>query len=180
MALTKAQMLALLADNTSGDISAQDMRDIISGVVTIEDEGVNIPTIPVNEAWIASRTYDFKSTGISDGGNPIIIQATAYADLATLVTPARDAGVYEIKFSTTFSYDSTSRSAYFQWSLDGGTAWEEFRIEPKDVTDVKALDYSFPFNHTGGVMNIQLQGRCENASDTLEVRFANIVFERKR
>ena len=32
MALTLAQMLALLADNTSGDISAEDMRDIVTAI----------------------------------------------------------------------------------------------------------------------------------------------------
>lgn len=42
MAITRTQMLALLADNTAGDISAQDMRDIITGVLTIEDDYVEV------------------------------------------------------------------------------------------------------------------------------------------
>lgn len=40
--LTKAEMLALLADNTTGDISAEDFRNIIIGVLVIADEGAVI------------------------------------------------------------------------------------------------------------------------------------------
>jgi hypothetical protein len=37
--INKAQMLVLLADNVTGDISAQDMRDVVDGLISILDEG---------------------------------------------------------------------------------------------------------------------------------------------
>ena len=129
---------------------------------------------------IFNATYDYIKTGIPDGGNPITIKTTAYANIAELVTPIRDAGVYSITFSITFDYNSTNKSAYFQWSIDSGTTWEEFRVEPKDATDKKALHYEFPHEHTGGSFNLKLMGKCENSSNTLSVDYANIVIERKK
>lgn len=156
--LTRAQMLALLADNTSGDISAKDLRDIITGVATLADD---------------TPTYDYKK--VTD----FITTSDTYVSLAELITPTREAGTYEIKISTTFTYNSISKSAYFRWSIDGGTNWEEFSVEPKDFTDKKAMSYSFPYPYLGGVMDIKLECKCEASSDTLDVLFANIVFERK-
>jgi len=125
-------------------------------------------------------TYDFVSKGIPDG-QPIVITSTTYTDMAILFTPVREIGIYEITLSWTFDYDSTNKSAFFQWSIDGGTNWEEFHIEPKDKTDKRPVSYTFPYTHpTNSTMDIILQGKCEASANTLTVDFANIIFDRKR
>jgi len=114
-----------------------------------------------NTTYINSRTYDFNKT------------------INTLTTPVRNAGVYEIKMSMTWSYSSTTRSAYFRWSVNNG-AWEEFYIEPKDSADRKAVTYMFPITtQTNDTITINFEGKCGNASDSLYVFFNTLVVERK-
>jgi len=162
MALTRAQMAALLPDNTTGDISAADMRSIVLSCLTLTEEGAKL-----------RGTYDYKK--VKDQ----VTTSDAYAPLVSMATPAREAGTYEIKISSTFTYNTTGKSAFFRWSIDGGTNWEEFSVEPKDVTDKKALSYDFPYEHLGGAIDIRLEFKCESASNTLTVLFANLVFEQK-
>ena len=107
------------------------------------------------------------------------ITADTYQSLAQLHLTNQIAGTYQVTFSTTFTYDSTNRSAYFRWSIDNGVTWEEFNNEPKDKTDKKALAYVFPTDFLGGDIDIILQARCESTSDVLNVLFANIIVERK-
>lgn len=59
MPLTKVEMLALLADNTTGDISAEDMRNIVIGMVSIEDEGADL------ERMTAIQNASFEPTGFN-------------------------------------------------------------------------------------------------------------------
>jgi len=155
-------MEALLNDNTTGDISAQDMRDIVNSCLTLSEEGSRL-----------RGTYDYEK--VKDQ----VTTSATYAPLASMVTPDRIAGTYEIKISATFTYDTITKSAYFRWSIDGGTNWEEFNVEPKDTTDKKALDYSFPMEHLGGAKDIRLEYKCEADGNTLTVLFANLVFEQK-
>jgi hypothetical protein len=46
MPLTLAQMLALFPDNTAGDISAEDGRDVIEGLWRSGDPGWRTATTP--------------------------------------------------------------------------------------------------------------------------------------
>jgi len=129
---------------------------------------------------IFDRTYDFKKAGISEGGNPVVISSTSYEDIVRLTTLPRYSGVYEYSFSITFGYSATSRSAMFQWSLDGGNSWEQFSLEVKDVTNKMPRTYKFPITRDqNGTIDLILQGKCEGASDTLTIDYASIVAERK-
>jgi len=121
---------------------------------------------------IFNNTYDH------DTAKNVIITDTAFIDLASLNT-TRDAGLYEIKFSKTFKYSSKTNSAIFRWSLDGGTSWETFPIEVKDTTNVHASSYVFPYMHSGGAFDIRMQATCENNGQTLDIKYANIIVERK-
>lgn len=130
---------------------------------------------------IFDHTYDFKKAGISEGGNPVVISGQTFQEIVRLTTLPRAAGVYEYKFSITFGYSTTSRSALFQWSLDGGNSWETFSLEVKDTTNKMPRTYEFPINRQqNGTIDLILQGACEGASDTLTVDYASIVAERKK
>jgi len=126
-----------------------------------------------------NRTYDFIKTGKPDGQS-IVISSTSYQPIAMLITQARKAGTYEITFSITFDYDSTNKSAIFHWTIDNGATFEEFRVEPKDKTDKKALTYTFPIvRTTDAVFEVGINGKCESSGDTLTVDYASIIVERK-
>ena len=159
------------------DTSALDTR-----VVALEGETPTYPaadgtylyqTVGGTPHW-ALRTYDYITVQGAEA------TTNTYVTLANLTTSVREAGVYEIKFSITFTYDSTNKSAHFRWTLNGGTP-EEFRVEPKDATDKKAMTYEFPFVlNADEAFDILLEGKCESATgETLHCDYTNIIVERK-
>ena len=120
------------------------------------------------------NTYDFKKV------SGVNISDNNWVTVATLLTPNRKAGVYEYKFSMIYQYSSTSRSAMFRVSTDGGVNWNEFAKEPKDTTDKYPLYYMFPtIRFDDEPINIIVEAQCENANDTLSVLSLDIVSERK-
>ena len=145
----------------------------LASAVEIKQLRLNAPFIPA---------YHYVKEGIPNGGNPIVITSNnGYQDIASLTTLVAEIDeVYEITFSATFNYDSIKRSALFAWSIDGGTTFEEFSIEPKDKTDQKALGYTFPHKvSVKGAIQLVLQAKCENTGDVLTIDYANIIAERK-
>ena len=172
---------------TSPPINADNLNHIEEGIFATREQTItNIGGISANAVAIANNasaiadittleTYDFVST------TAISISAVTYEDIVTIVTPSRDIGTYQITISFTFDYDSTNKSAHFQWSFDGGTNWEEYRIEPKDKTDKKTMTYTFPLDKsTAGIFDVRVQGKCEASSNHLTVDYANIIIERKK
>ena len=89
----------------------------------------------------------------------------------------RDAGVYEVGLSSTYSINSTGNSAQARFSLNSGV-WETFSRESKDSTDRMSLDYLFPFTHAGGTFKFDVQMKKENNSNTMQVFFLNVWFRR--
>ena len=168
---------------TAPAINATNLNKIENGIYDATAQAIqNSGGISTNTQDIAtlvstdnSKTYDHVST------TAIAITATTYEDIVTLTTQSRDAGIYQVTISFTFDYDSTNKSAHFQWSFDGGTNWEEYRIEPKDKTDKKTMTYTFPLDKaTAGIFDIRVQGKCEASSNHLNVDYANIIIERKK
>ena len=124
----------------------------------------------------AETLYEFnKVQGVSTTSN-------AYSALNSLILSASNApaGTYSFQFNALFNYNSTGRSAFFNISDDGGTTWVEVRKEAKDTTDVNSFDYSYPYVHTGGAIDLKVEYRTESNSDTLNVLGSNIVVERKK
>jgi len=119
------------------------------------------------------QTYDY--TKVSNH----TVTGDTYENIAILPIVDRNPGVYEVKFSGTYTLDTTTRSAYIRFSLDDGLTWNEFRREPKDNTDKLPFYYAFPKDFNGTDTNIIVQMRKESASDILEVFSLDVVFERK-
>ena len=78
-----------------------------------------------------------------------------------------------------YSLNSTNTSAYFRFSTNGGSTWNEVRREPKDNLDVLPSAYTATIVHPGGVFDLIIQSRKENAADTLSVLSIDVIFERK-
>ena len=111
--------------------------------------------------------------------NKVINSGTGYTPVAQL-TRTLEAGLYEIKISKTFQYNKTGKSALFRWSLDGGTTWEDFSIEVKDITNKTSESYVFPLTHAGGTLDIKLEAGRESDAGILNIDYANIIVERKK
>ena len=121
---------------------------------------------------LAVMTYDY------DKQQDILNIPETYTQLNNFTSPSRPAGIYEVGMSFTWDFTLVSKSAYFRWSTDGGSTWNEFISEPKDVQDKMAMYYQYPFNHPGGQMNIITQMRKEDATGTLNVTFSDVWFRR--
>ena len=124
------------------------------------------------DAILAVMTYDYDKQS-----NFLNIPET-YITLNDYTSPSRPAGVYEVGLSFTWQFDIANRSALFRWTTDGGTIWNEFQSEPKDVQDKAATYYQYPFVHAGGPMSIQTQMRKQDANGTLDVTFSDVWFRR--
>ena len=88
-------------------------------------------------------------------------------------------GTYKLDMSTMFSMDVTNYSAYFRFSIDGGSTWREVIEESSDISNIIPLAYSFMIPVTSSTLNIQIQARVENASATLTIEDMTVMVDRK-
>jgi hypothetical protein len=136
------------------------------------DGGWTLFAQTVSEDILDVMTYDYnKASGFTN-------LPETYSTLNDYTSPSRPAGVYEVGMSFTYDFDQANRSVYFRWSTDGGTNWNEFVAEPKDVQDKSAVYYQYPFSHPGGTMQIETQIRKEDVNGILNAPFADVWFRR--
>ena len=123
--------------------------------------------------YVRDLTYDtIKESGILN------IPET-WTDVITLTTPYRPAGTYVFGISLTYTFLSANKSAFLRFRVDGGP-WNEFRSEPKDVSDTNTVYYAYPSEYAAGVHVCEVEMRKEDAvSNQLDVTFADLFFERK-
>lgn len=130
----------------------------------------------IYQSNLSAGYYFSKVSGVST-------TSSVYTQLNRLTVIAPPSGVYEYKFSMTWNYNNTTKSAYFRFSTDGGVTWNEVRKEAKDVTDNYPAYYAFPVQFTQiGADNIDLivEYRTETDGDVLNVSYMDIVVERKQ
>ena len=153
---------ANIATNTSNIVTATAVLSALDARLTAaESKALFIPS------------YDYVQ------GNSITVTGAVYEEIARLTTPSREAGIYKLSQSMMYSLNSTTNSAYFRFSNNGGSTWNEIRREPKDNLDVLPSAYTSTLVHPGGVFDLVIQSRKENASDTLSVLSIDVIFERK-
>ena len=160
---TERQLINKLA---SGEVTQIKIGGTASGniVPTTDELLAHAPFAP---------TYDYiKKTAIT-------VTDDTYEEIARLTTPSRVAGVYKLSQSMLYSLNSTTTSAYFRFSSDGGITWNEIRREPKDNTDVLPSAYTSTVVHTGGIFDLIIQSRKGAAGDVLTISIVDVIFERK-
>ena len=129
--------------------------------------------VSIQELQEVSTSYNYnKVSGIST-------TSSTYSVANSLLVEDAPEGVYEYKFIMTYNHSTTTKSAYFRFSLDGGTTWNEVRKEVKDVTDNIPVYYGFPVVHPGGDIDLVIEYRTEVDGNVLNVSFIDIVVERK-
>ena len=172
-------------------LSIRDKLNAFSTSVVTEVH-TNTTNIATNTSNIATTTavlsaLDTRITTIEDKDTFDYNQATSitvtgdtYEDILQVLTPTRAVGKYKVTLSMLYTFDSTSDSAYFRFSLDGGTNWIEVRKEGKDITDKIPSTYTTMIDHTTeGIIDIRVEARKENLGDTLIVQAIDAMLERK-
>lgn len=125
--------------------------------------------------WVLNHhsdfTYDFsKAENIND------IPDT-YTTINSLTTPFRVAGVYELKFSLTYSFNLTNKSDFLRWRQDDD-GWNETQEEPSDKTNTIMNSYFYPVVWAGGPTTIEVQMRKEDGQGILDVQFMDLIWQR--
>ena len=151
---------------SSGEITQMKIGGTGSGniVPTTDDLLANAPFAP---------SYDYNKV------SSITVANDVYEEVNRLTTPSRVAGTYKLTQSMLYTLNTTTRSAYFRFSVDSGTTWTEIVREPKDNTDIIPLSYTQTIVHTGGIFEIIIEARKENAADVLTILIMDLIFERK-
>lgn len=168
---------ALQSKDTSldGDITALDGR------VTQNEADVTAldGRVTVNEADLVSLhaiqdAFDYSN---ADGSSTT---SNTYTTLNSVSLTAAPVGIYQMLNTVAFTYSTTTRSAYFRVSLDGGTTWVEYREEVKDVTDTNLTTQMCVIDHTvAGDLSVLIQFRTENNGDSLAILKNCMTLERK-
>lgn len=175
-----------IATNASGiATNSSNITALDSRVTTNESNITSIDSrVTTAEANIATNTSDI--TALEDKNSydyqkitSFTVTGSTYEEITRLTTTSRSAGTYKLDLSMLSSLNSTTTSAFFRFSLDGGTTWVEVEREPKNTTDVIPLNYFTTIGHTGGVFECIVQGRKEVAGDVLTVHTLDISFDRK-
>jgi len=145
-----------------------------TSAISLHEASINILDTKTTDLEALTTDYHFsKVAGASTTTN-------TYSPLNSLLVTAAQGTVYEVKFSMTFNYNTTTRSAYFRFTVDGGISWNEVRKEAKDVTDNNAVFYAFPITHIpGDNIDLQVEYRTESNGNVLKVSFIDVVAERK-
>ena len=103
-----------------------------------------------------------------------------WQELVRLTTPNRATGLYLVKLELIFTISTTSSSAMYRFSLDGGSTWSDtFMEEVQDRTNVTVTDMNAIEGHPGGPIDIIIQAAKESASPTFTAKKAKIIVERK-
>jgi len=170
--------------------------DILSNTGGIN---VNTANIATNTADISTNAYNISlnNSSITDNTNRLVelenftlytfntvndvtIVDSTYEQVNQVSLTELAGGTYEVKLSQVYSLDSSTTSAFFRFSLDGGGTWVEIRREPKDNTDNLDMTMFVPINVAdGGTLNVIIEARKEVTGDVLFISSNSIVVERK-
>jgi len=122
------------------------------------------------------RFFDYSTYDYVKAQAIVVVDAT-WQNIATLVTPEREADVYEIGMALTYTFDLANESAMLRFRVNG-SGWTTFIREPKDKTDAQALVYLYPKSHTGGTMTIEFEASKESSSGTFNIEYLDLWFKR--
>jgi hypothetical protein len=150
--------------------------EVAANTLAIADHENRIDTLEAS----ASAQYGF--TILTP---PKTITSDVFEEVVRVEIPQLNDGVFEYKLGARFKYDTTGSSAIFSYAIirndDPAPTWYEIWEEPKDTSNDMNLNVFYPINETSGdKVELVLQARCESASATLEINFANVIIDQKR
>ena len=100
----------------------------------------------------------------------------AWTPIATLVTPDRPPGVYQIGFSLTYSFPDTVNSCMIRFTDNDGVNWTTFINEQSDKTNVVPWFYAYPWIHQGGALELRMEAMKEGGNISLDFLYCDLFF----
>ena len=126
----------------------------------------------------ASTDKIYKFTKVS--GHVVASVNPAWEEVVRVEVAGAPAGTYEYKISMTYTLNSTTTSAFVRFSIDNGVTWNEFRAEPKDVTDARAEYYAFPIVYSDTEnLNLIIEASKEVGGDVMTIDFIDVIIDQK-
>jgi len=162
--------------------------DLGLAAVTQIEEGLTSLGLRVDEVESAIATLNSRVAALEAATTPIyefdkkidVNLPITWTDLGTVNIASHPAGIYQYLVSFTFVLDSINSSGEFRYSIDGGSTWFEFSIEPKDINNTQPYTHVFPYEATEDEgLSLMLQGQKQDAGDTLIVQFSDVAIEKK-
>lgn len=154
--------------------TGQNVSDQLDTAFTNIDDAITQVDANTNALSVLTPLNNFSTVQIVNH----TVAGTTYEPVASF-NATKDAGSYLVLQSMIYSLDSITTSAFFRFSVDGGTTWTEVRREPKDNTDKEPLSNAFMLTHAGGILDIQIEARKEAIGDVLEIFSLDLIIERK-
>ena len=163
-----------IAANTS-DI-ATNTTNIATNTADIADHETRITALEASE----SMQYEF--TILTP---PMTISDDSFQEVIRTEIAQLNNGVFEYKLGARFTYSTTGSSAIFRYAIirndDPAPTWHEIWEEPKDTSNDMNISVFYPIDEQNGdKVELALQARCESASATLTINFADVIIDQKR
>ncbi len=147
--------MADLTCGEGGSTGAEIIADINANTVASANNAALIQTNVTAIDVLEVQALDFetriailensKEVNFVSVSNILAVPET-FVNLATLSVIGMQTGVYYVGFSTTHTFDTTTKSVFHRMTINGGAA-EIFAKENKDVTDRDIRNYTFMYSH---------------------------------
>jgi len=163
-------------------ISTLDTR-VSTNETNISTNATNITDLDTRVTAIENKplgTYEFSTLA-----SPLVLTTDVFTEVVRVTIASLPNGIYEYKLGAKFSYDTTGSSAIFRYAIirndDVSPVWHEIWLEPKDVTNEEVFSIFYPIDEQNGdKVDLVLGARCESATHTLTINYADVIIDQKR
>ena len=169
------------------DVAFGNIDTALDGLETAEQNiTTNTSDIADHETRItaleASENMQYEFTILTP---PMTISDDTFQEVIRTEIAQLNNGVFEYKLGARFNYNTTGSSAIFRYAIirndDPAPTWYEIWEEPKDTTNDMNISLFYPIDEQNGdKVELALQARCESASATLTINFADVIIDQKR
>lgn len=174
---TTAEINALLADNTGGDISPQDIRDAFAtshgGYAGLILSIAGAPaTLPVSTSPAVITQYNIRSAQSVDTNT-----GGCSADPATGIITVGQTGIYKVGFFCSSSIDANNRLGRFTPHINGSVGLVDVERAFSNANDIGSISFHGIIPYTAGD---QIDIRVALDTGTATMSFVSLGFHLHR
>ena len=134
------------------------------------------------EARLAALESQATKLYVTDKAVDVLNITNTFSTLCSVDYSLLLGDIAEFKYSVSFIFDvgNTANSAIFRFSINDGASWTEHHLEVKKENLSEPQTYFFPETMTVNTSSTFLfEVRKENATDTLDILYADIIVDQK-
>lgn len=141
-ARTTAALLALLADNASGNISAQDMRDVLASLADHGEQSLTIAGSPATMSAVGTTPTLVNIANTSSDATSIVTGGMVSALSATYDITPGVTGVYLLGFSTSIELAQANKIVTFTPFINGSAGLVNASVEVPVQATTATISYT--------------------------------------